>query len=106
MNRDQLVTIETPSMSADGYGGGAVSWSTHATTWVSIRPVRAGENERQGAERSSCMYVVDGLRDELKAVTGDMRINWRSTYLNIREVRLPPETSLMMRIMAETGVTI
>ncbi len=104
--RDQLITIETPATAADGYGGGSVTWSTHVTAWVSIRPVQAREGERQGAERESCLYVIDGLRDELKAVTGAMRINWRGSYLNIREVRLPPETQLMMRLVAESGVTV
>lgn len=102
--RDQKITVETPTLADDGYGGSAVSWSTHATAWVSIRPVRANESEQQDAQRVTCIYIVDGLRDELKAVSGDMRINWRNTYLNIREIRLPPETEMMMRLVAESGV--
>jgi head-tail adaptor len=104
--RDQKITIEAPVCTPDGFGGFAVTWAVHAAAWVAMRPVQAREDERQGAQRASCMYLISGLRAELATMTSDMRVNWRGTYLNIREIRLPPESSLTMEFTAETGVAL
>ena len=104
--RNQLIAIEAPTNTPDGYGGFTVTWATHATAWVNIRPVQAREDERQGAQRASCVYLIWGLRAELAAITGEMRVNWGGTYLNIREIRLPPEVSLTMEFTAESGVAV
>lgn len=105
--RDELITIETPTHTADGFGGvAATAWSTHAQAWVHIKPVQAREDERQGALRASCMYLVTGLRDELAGITGEMRVSWNGLLLNIREIRLPGPREMMMQFTAESGVAI
>lgn len=105
--RDQLITIEAPTHTSDGYGGVAsTSWGTHAQAWVALKPVQAREDERQGALRSSCMYLIEGLRDELATITGEMRVSWNGTLLNIREIRLPTERQILMQFTAESGVAI
>jgi head-tail adaptor len=104
--RNEKILIEAPVNAPDGFGGFTVTWATHATAWVAMRPVQAREDERQGAQRASCIYLISGLRAELATMTSDMRVNWRGTYLNIREIRLPPEASLMMEFTAETGVAM
>jgi head-tail adaptor len=106
-DRDQLITIETPAHTGDGFGGIATTvWSTHAQSWCNVRAVQAREDERQGALRASCMYLITGLREELKAITGEMRVSWDGQVLNIREIRLPPEREQLMVFTAESGVAV
>ncbi len=104
-NLDQLLIFEAGSVAEDGFGGGALTWGEAARAWASVKPVSAREGERQGALRASTIYVIEVWSDGLDAVTEACRINWNGVYLNIRELRRPPHRTMMMTIMAETGVT-
>jgi head-tail adaptor len=101
---DQKLIFEVELRTDDGFGGAAIAWNPHATVWASVKPVQAREDERQGAQRASCMYMIETWRAGLDGLTAAMRINWRGAILNIREIRRPPERALTMIIMAETGV--
>jgi SPP1 family predicted phage head-tail adaptor len=102
---DQLLVIEMPMDAPDGFGGAVVTWVTFTTLWARVSVKSAREDERQGAQRQNCLYEIESWRKNLAAVTSAMRVNWRGTYLNIREIRLPPETSMAMQITAESGAT-
>ncbi len=111
VKRDQLIDIQTPTHVSDGLGGiASTSWATHQQAWVNIRPVQAREEERFGALRASCIYLIAGLYDELKDITGEMRVSWDNepgsdlTILNIREIRKPASRELFMEFTAESGV--
>jgi len=110
---DQLLTFEAPTVCEDGYGGGEVDWTHQARAWASVKPVQAREDERQGAQRAAVVYMIECWQDGLTAVTEASRISWRirpndpePAYLNIREIRRPPTRSMMMVIIAETGVSL
>jgi SPP1 family predicted phage head-tail adaptor len=102
---DQLITFEAASGGDDGYGGKATAWTPQAQAWASVKPVSAREGERQGAERASTIYMFEVWQDGLSAVTEASRIRWETAILNIREIRRPPVRTMMMTIIAETGVT-
>jgi SPP1 family predicted phage head-tail adaptor len=101
---NQKLIFEIEVRTDDGFGGASISWNIHATVWASVKPVQAREDERQGAQRASCMYMIETWASGLEAITSAMRINWRGTILNIREIRKPDERKMTIVIMAETGV--
>lgn len=101
---DQKLIFEVEVRAVDGFGGAGITWNAFATVWASVKPVQAREDERQGAQRASCMYMIETWRSGLDGLTAAMRINWRGAILNIREIRRPSERALSMVIMAETGV--
>ena len=103
---DQKLVIEQPAIAADGYGGGVVSWSTFATVWASVKPQSGREDQRQGAERGSCLYQIEAYAKGLESLTAAMRVNWRGTILNIREIRRRSERAPTMIFTAETGVAV
>lgn len=108
---DQLIRFEAPTVVGDGYGGGPVTWAESARAWASIKAVSAREGERQGAERASAMHMIEVYQDGLEAITAEMRIRWLATayndvVMNIREIRRPPLRTMMMTIMAESGVAV
>lgn len=103
---DQFITFEEEQGGDDGYGGaGAQNWTTHAQVWARVRPVRGTEGDREGAVRATSTYMVEVWQDGLENLTEAMRIVWGSVTMNIREIRRPTERKLMMRIIAESGVT-
>jgi head-tail adaptor len=107
---DQLITFEVATIVPDGYGGGETQWTAQAQAWASVKPVSAREGERQGAERASTIYMIELYGGGLELVTEASRIRWMATAwndltLNIREIRRPPYRTMMMTIIAETGVT-
>lgn len=103
---DQLLTFEAPQIVGDGFGGGAHGWGYQARAWASVTPVSARESERQGAQRAATIYMIECWQDGLSAVTEASRIVWGQVKLNIREIRRPPTRTMMMVIIAETGVTL
>lgn len=102
---DQLLIFEAPTIVEDGFGGGPVIWNEAARAWASVKPVSAREGDRQGALRASTIYMVELWSEGVDEVTEACRINWDGTYLNIRELRRPPHRTMMMAILAESGVT-
>jgi head-tail adaptor len=103
---DQLLTFEAPQDCEDGFGGGRRDWGLQARAWASVKPVSAREGERQGAERASTVYMIECWQDGLSAVTEASRIVWGAVTMNIREIRRPPSRTMMLTIIAETGVTL
>ena len=103
-NFDQKLIFEQEIRTDDGFGGSSILWTAFATVWASVKPVQAREDERQGAQRASCMYMIEAYRSGLDGLSSAMRINWRGAILNIREIRRPSERAPTMIIMAETGV--
>lgn len=103
---DQLISFDALTIVDDGYGGGSKSWVQRVQAWAKVAPVRASEEDRQGAQRGMVQYKIDCWQDGLSAVTEGDRIRWGSIELNIREIRLPPSRTMMMTIIAETGVTL
>lgn len=102
---DQLLIFEVETTIEDGFGGGAISWGETARAWASVKPVSAREGDRQGALRASTIYMIELWSEGIDTVTEACRINWDGVYLNIRELRRPPHRTMMMAILAESGVT-
>ena len=69
------VVIEAPVATPDGAGGEGLTWSTHATTWALIEPVRAGEQLVAGGLASVLTHRIT-LRHRTD-ITGGMRVLYR-----------------------------
>ena len=83
----ERVTIEQETITDDGMGGGALSWSeiTHVPTiWARIAPIRGSERLQAQQLQSPLSHTVTiHYRTDL---TTKMRLLWGSTALNIRSV--------------------
>ena len=96
----ESVTIQSKSVSRDSYGAETVSWTTHATVWAAIEPLRG--QEYLEARRMEAEVDVRIRIRYLSTVTSSMRVSWGS---RIFQIVSPPihvqerqrETQLMCR---------
>lgn len=79
---DQRVTIKRLTITADGQGGGAETWTTIATVWANVRP-KSGR-ERAGSDQlmSTGNYIIT-IR-YLDDLSESDRIVWGAKEFNIR----------------------
>lgn len=71
-------------------------------------PLRASEQEREGAVRTIQVYQFTCLTRAVKAigVAANHRLRWGSLSFNVREVRTPDDGKTFVAIIAESGVTL
>ena len=94
------VIIQSKSVTRDGYGAEVITWSTHATVWAAVEPLRG----REWTETRQVQADVDTrVRIRyLSTVTPSMRVLWGT---RVFEIIAPPihvqerkrETHLMCR---------
>ena len=71
---DKRVTLQYPTMVADGMGGFTETWTTAATVWGSIWPVSASEQVKAGTQT---MVASHQIRIRYRTV---LRASWRVLY--------------------------
>ena len=102
----QRVTIEQPSESSDGAGGAVISWTSVATVWAEVMPLRsgnvevlfAGQLEARGTHRITIRY-----RDD---VDTSMRVSYAGRVFNIRRIHNVSEANVMLELLVEEGGTV
>ena len=98
----QRVTIEQPSESADGAGGTTRSWTTLATVWAELLPLRGAENLLAFQQQAELTHRVTlRYRDD---VTTAMRLSYDSRVFNIRSTRNVEERDQLLELLVEEGV--
>ncbi len=86
-NRQIVIEKNTPTR--DAFGAEVPNWSTFATVWASIEPLRGREFFDALAQRAEIwgqirFWYIDG-------VTTGMRVLWGSKLYDIRSVACPDE---------------
>jgi SPP1 family predicted phage head-tail adaptor len=94
------ITIQSATLAADTMSAGATeSWSTYATTWAEIKPLKgmeAVEHKKLGQETMHRIWIR-----YQSGITTSMRIVFGSRTFEIRGVRNPDERNIMLEILAE-----
>lgn len=100
----ERITIERAATADDGAGGETVSWSSYATIWAKVQPVRGREEVRLGRLSSVETYlVVIRHRTDLSELD---RVVWRGKTLNIRTMQDRDMDRAFLTIEAEAGVNV
>lgn len=102
----QRITIEQPNESSDGSGGSVISWTSVATVWAEVMPLRsgnvevlfAGQMEARGTHRITIRYRND--------VDTSMRIAYAGRVFNIRHISNVGEADVMLEMLTEEGGAI
>lgn len=104
-NRDQRITLQAFTRTADGVGGYTSAWANIAqnpTVWASVRPASAREALASDRVGASSLYVFTiRNRDDLNEAD---RIVWRSENYNVRSIRRRGGREMYLEIEAERGV--
>lgn len=83
-NLDRRIVIEKNAASQNSFGEPEESWSTFATVWANVRPVRGNEqfaSDQRRAERQSIFRIR-----YLSGLTEKMRISHDSAYYDIEGI--------------------
>lgn len=89
-NLDRRITIEQPSTSRNGFGENEPTWSTLATVWAEVYPVK-GSEEFAGQQ----VYAENTLGFRIRYrtdVTREMRVDYNGEKYDIRSVNQPRGT--------------
>jgi len=96
------ITIQNRTQSSDGMGGVTESWSTFATVWASIDPMKAGEVFWARHIESRVTHKV--MIRYLNGLTTSMRFTFGGRTFQIKGIRNLEERRQWMEIVAEEGV--
>ncbi len=97
MNRQ--ITIESPTMTANGAGGFTTSWNTFATVWAEVVPA-TGREIFDSDHMEEVQYATFTIR-YLDGVTPTMRISFSGDYYNIRSIINSGLKNEMLEILGE-----
>lgn len=101
---DQRVRVETQATAADGYGGGALTWTLLAEVWARVRPMSGRERVEAAAVEAPALYrFVIRRRGDL---TEAARLVWNGHGYSIRFIADGGGRDLYMTIDAERGVAL
>ena len=101
----QRANLQTKSRSADGGGGGTVSWSTERKIWCDIQPL-SGTQRLEGMQRQSTVthQISIRYRDDVDPLTlPEKRIQYGNEVFNIVAAWRPREIPEFVRMLAERG---
>lgn len=99
-----VLSLQQESRVADTGGGAALSWTTIATLWASVEPLRGSETV-QAEKLTGVITHKIIVRDEI-TITAAMRFLWGSRIFNIRSIRNVGERGRFLEILAEEGVAL
>lgn len=99
---NRIITIEQKTASTDAYGGQSFSWSTFATVWAAVQPLKGRELIAAQAAQSeiTSRFVIRYL----SGVSADMRIVYGGRYFNITAVIDIDDAHREMHLMASEGL--
>lgn len=97
------VTLESKSVTRDGYGGEVETWSTVATCWAAVEPL-VGREFLEGRRLEAEVNTRIRIRYRSGVVPG-MRITWGSHTYDIEAVQEVESRRRELRLMCrEWGV--
>ncbi|MDD3371564.1 MAG: phage head closure protein [Alphaproteobacteria bacterium] len=98
------IAVQAEQRTDDGAGGYALAWTTLATVWANVEPLRGNENYTHGRLEGRVTHRITlRWRDDLP-VTTDMRLLMDSRVFNVRAVLNEGERNRWTVILAEEGV--
>lgn len=100
----ERVALQSPTRTADGVGGFAVTWNTTSTIWASVEPLR-GKEQLEAMQLEGSNFFKVTLRNDI-TISLDDRFVWSGINLNIREAPITPRTSLFRTLIVEAGVAV
>lgn len=93
------LTIEKPDGDPDGAGGTVVTWTTVATVWGAVEPLKATEADTGGRLATVATHrVVIRQRDD---VSGGMRVLHRDRVLRVLAVHDPDERGRYLELLTK-----
>lgn len=99
---DQRVSIKREQRTPDGMGGSPVTFSTVATVWAHVRPLRGNELEAFDRVNGEAGYLfVLRYTDDVEESD---RLEWEGVDYNIRFIKSQGARHLYLEIEAERGV--
>jgi SPP1 family predicted phage head-tail adaptor len=93
------VVIEAPAATADGAGGGTLSWATVATAWALIEPVSGTERIVAGRLTGVVTHVVT-MRHRTD-IAGGMRVLYRGRAHRVLAAYDPDERKRYLALKTE-----
>jgi len=96
---NKQITIQSPTMTANGAGGFATSWNTFATVWAEITQA-TGKEIFDADHVEEVQNVIFTIR-YLDGITPAMRIQFCSDYYNIRSIINAGLKNEMLEIVGE-----
>ena len=99
---DQRIALQREIATPDGIGGVTKAWSTFATVWARVAPVRGAEAVQEGRMMASELvkFTIYTRAD----VTELTRLVWNGTAFNVRNIPSDSPRSLHMDMIGERGV--
>ena len=98
----ERITLQTPALTDDGFGGKSISWTDVATVFAEVQPIYTNwlEPEVAGRPEARAGYrIIIRTRTDMRA---DMRIRWKTHTLNIHSLH---ETGELTSILTyEEGI--
>lgn len=85
---DQRVSFKREVSTPDGMGGSTSEWTTVATVWGSVRPMRGREREQAQRLNAESNYII-AVRDSVirhYEIDERCKVTWHDTDFNIRFV--------------------
>lgn len=79
----ERIAIEEKSVTRDALGGEVVTWTTYATRWAEVAPIRGREYVALRAAQSD--VVIRFRLRHLSGVNPAMRVSWNGGTYNIVE---------------------
>lgn len=93
---NERVTLQTPVLADDGYGGKTVSWTDVATVFADVKPVYTNWNEQEVAGRPEARASYRVVLRKRTDITGATRIIWKTHVLNIQSLHEAGELTSML----------
>jgi SPP1 family predicted phage head-tail adaptor len=97
------ITIQKTTQTADSIGGIIDSWSTFATVWAHIEPLK-GKETLQGEQISTDLFLRITIR-YLSGLTAKMRISWNSRTFDIKSISNLDERNREMELLCVEVLT-
>jgi len=101
-NMRHVLSLQQETRTPDTAGGAALGWTTVATLWASVEPLRGTEDTL--AEKLTGVITHKILVRDEATITAAMRFLWGSRIFNIRSIKNIEECGRFLEILAEEGV--
>lgn len=98
---DKRITLETPTRTDDGIGGGDITWATFQGAWAKIEPKSA--NDAFWAKHLEHRVTHKVIIRYVAGVTSKMRVKYGSRYFAIKGVKNVDEASQFLELNCEEG---
>ncbi len=79
----ERVTIQQAVATADAFGGRSITWSTLASVFAHVQPVKQTTRERSLADQANALAAYRVRMRYRSDVNASMRLQWRQHQLQI-----------------------